>query len=155
MIRILKIFFVILSVLSISHSRFQESLESSLIGKWEFKIDIKDAIKNSEELTGFEKLAARTFSGAIEKALDKTQILLDFKEDKTAAIIVITVERTESRVVFNWRVNEKGNLILDEISEQSDVRLGDTAYWRLNDDKLIPYDSKANINEGILLIKIK
>ena len=155
MINNLEIFFVILSVLSISHSRFQESLESSLIGKWEFKIDIKDAIKNSEELTGFEKLAARTFSGAIEKALDKTQILLDFKEDKTAAIIVITVERTESRVVFNWRVNEKGNLILDEISEQSDVRLGDTAYWRLNDDKLIPYDSKATINEGILLIKIK
>ena len=42
-----------------------------------------------------------------------------------------------------------------EISEQSDVRLGDTAYWSLNDDQLIPYDSKANINEGILLIKIK
>ena len=155
MIKNLKIFFVILSFLSISHSRFQESLESSLIGKWEFKIDIKDAIKNSEELTVFEKLAARTFSGAIEKALNKTQILFDFKEDKTAAIIVITSERTESRVVFNWRVNEKGNLILDEISEQSDVRLGDTAYWSLNDDQLIPYDSKANINEGILLIKIK
>ena len=42
-----------------------------MIGKWEFKIDIKDVIKNSDELTGFEKLAARTFSGAIEKALDR------------------------------------------------------------------------------------
>ena len=103
---------MILSFLSISHSRCQENLESSLIGKWEFKLDIKDVIKNSDELTGFEKLAARTFSGVIEKALDKTQILFDFKEDKTAAIIVITGERTESRVVFNWRVNEKGNLIL-------------------------------------------
>ena len=155
MIKNLKIFFVILSVLSISHSHCQENLESSLIGKWEFKLDIKDVIKNSDELTGFEKLAARTFSGVIEKALDKTQILFDFKEDKTAAIIVITGERTESRVVFNWRVNEKGNLILDEISEQSDVRLGDTAYWSLDDDQLIPYDSKANINQGILLIKLK
>ena len=155
MINNLEIFFVILSVLSISHSRFQESLESSLIGKWEFKLDIKDAIKNSDELTGFEKLAARTFSGVIEKALDKTQILFDFKKDKTAAIIVITGEKTEIRVVYNWKIDEKGNLILDEISDQSDVQLGDTAYWSLNDDKLIPYDSKANINQGILLIKIK
>ena len=155
MIKNLQIFFVILSVLSISNSRFQENLESSLIGKWEFKLDIKDVIKNSDELTGFEKLAARTFSGVIEKALDKTQILFDFKEDKTATIIVITDERSESRVVFTWKVDEKGNLILDEISDQSDVQLGDTAYWSLNNDKLIPYDSKANINEGILLIKIK
>tara|TARA_B100000886_G_scaffold211957_1_gene146809 strand:+ start:22 stop:489 length:468 start_codon:yes stop_codon:yes gene_type:complete len=155
MIKNLKIFFVILSVLSISNSRFQENLESSLIGKWEFKLDIKDVIKNSDELTGFEKLAARTFSGVIEKALDKTQILFDFKKDKTAAIIVITGEKTEIRVVYNWKIDEKGNLILDEISDQSDVQLGDTAYWSLNDDKLIPYDSKANINQGILLIKIK
>ena len=155
MIRILKIFFFIFSVLHFYNVQSQYNIEDNLIGKWEFKIDIKDVIKNSDELTGFEKLAARTFSGVIEKALDKTQILFDFKEDKTAAIIVITNERTESRVVFNWRVNEKGNLILDEISEQSDVRLGDTAYWSLNDDQLIPYDSKANINEGILLIKIK
>ncbi len=155
MIRILKIFFVILSVLSISHSRFQESLESSLIGKWEFKIDIKDAIKNSEELTGFEKLAARTFSGAIEKALDKTKILFDFKKDQTAAIIVITGERTESRVVFSWLIDGEGYLILDEISDQSEVRLGDTAYWKFSDDKLIPYNSKAKINEGIVLKKVK
>ena len=155
MIKNLKIFFVILSVLSISHSHCQENLESSLIGKWEFKLDIKDVIKNSDELTGFEKLAARTFSGVIEKALEKTQIFFDFKDDKTAAIMVITAERSESRVVFNWEIDEKSNLILDEITDQSDVRLGDTAYWSFNDDKLIPYDSKGNINEGILLIKLK
>ena len=155
MIKNLKIFFVILSVLSISHSHCQENLESSLIGKWEFKLDIKDVIKNSDELTGFEKLAARTFSGVIEKALEKTQILFDFKGDKTAAIVVLTAERSESRVVFNWEIDEKSNLILDEITDQSDVRLGDTAYWSFNDDKLIPYDSKGNINEGILLIKLK
>ena len=155
MIKNLKIFFVILSFLSISHSRCQENLESSLIGKWEFKLDIKDVIKNSDELTGFEKLAARTFSGVIEKALEKTQIFFDFKDDKTAAIMVITAERSESRVVFNWEIDEKSNLILDEITDQSDVRLGDTAYWSFNDDKLIPYDSKGNINEGILLIKLK
>ena len=155
MIKNLKIFFVILSFLSISHSRCQENLESSLIGKWEFKLDIKDVIKNSDELTGFEKLAARTFSGVIEKALEKTQILFDFKSDKTAAIVVVTAERSESRVVFNWEIDEKSNLILDEITDQSDVRLGDTAYWSFNDDQLIPYDSKGNINEGILLIKLK
>ena len=34
------------AVLSISHSHCQENLEISLIGKWEFKLDIKDVIKN-------------------------------------------------------------------------------------------------------------
>ena len=155
MIKIIRVFFLILSFLSISNAHSQENLESSLIGEWEFKLDIKDVIKNSDELTGFEKLAARTFSGVIEKALDKTKILFDFKKDNTAAITVITSERTKSRVVFSWEINENGYLVLDEISEQSEVRLGDTAYWKFDNDKLIPYDSKSNINEGILLIKEK
>ena len=155
MIKNLKIFLLILSFLLISFSYSQENLENNLIGKWEFKLNIKDVIKNSDDLTGFEKLAARTFSGVIEKALEKTQIFFDFKDNKTAAIEVVTAERSESRVVFNWEIDEKSNLILDEITDQSDVRLGDTAYWSFNDDKLIPYDSKGNINEGILLIKLK
>ena len=155
MIKNLKKLFLILSVISISYTHCQENLENSLIGKWEFKINIKDVIKNSDELTKFEKLAARTFSGVIKKALDKTQILFDFKKDKTTAIEVITSERTESRVVFSWKVDEKGYLILNEMSEQTDIRLGDTAYWKFSDDKLIPYNSKEKINNGILLIKVK
>ena len=75
MIKRMRVFFLILSFLTIAISHSQENLESNLIGEWEFKLDIKDVIKNSDELTGFEKLAARTFSGVIEKALDKTQIL--------------------------------------------------------------------------------
>ena len=155
MIKRMRVFFLILSFLTISNTHSQENLKNSLIGDWEFKLDIKDVIKNSDELTRFEKLAARTFSGVIEKALDKTQILFDFKKDNTAAITVITSESSQSRVVFSWEINEKGYLILDEISDQSEVRLGDTAYWKFDDGKLIPYDSKANINEGIVLIKVK
>ena len=155
MIKRIRVFFLIISFLTIFNSHSQENLESSLIGEWEFKLDIKDVIKNSDELTGFEKLAARTFSGVIEKALDKTKILFDFKKDNTAAITVITSERTQSRVVFSWEINENGYLVLDEISEKSKVRLGDTAYWKFDNDKLIPYDSKSNINEGILLTKVK
>ena len=155
MIRRLEIFFLIFSVLHVSNLQSQDNIAENLIGKWEFKIDIKDVIKNSNDLTGFEKLAARTFSGAIEKALDKTKILFDFKKDQTAAIIVITGERTESRVVFSWLIDGEGHLILDEISDQSEVRLGDTAYWKFSDDNLIPYNSKAKINEGIVLKKVK
>ena len=49
----------------------------------------------------------------------------------------------------------RDSLILEEISEQSQVRLGDTAYWIFDDDKLVPYDIKENINKGMLLIKVK
>jgi hypothetical protein len=82
--------FLILSLIFISNIQCQENYRMNLIGEWEFKLDVKDVIKNSDELSGLEKLAARAFSGAIEKELDKTQILFDFKENNTAAIIVIT-----------------------------------------------------------------
>ena len=127
----------------------------NVIGEWEFKLDVTDVIKNSDELSGLEKVAARAFSGAIEKELDKTQILFDFKENNTAAIIVITDTTKQNRVVFSWKINEKGHLILEEIYEQLQVRLGDTAYWIFDDDKLVPYDINENINKGMLLIKVK
>ena len=147
--------FLILSLIFISNIQCQENYRTNLIGEWVFKLDVKDVIKNSNELSGLEKLAARAFSGAIEKALDKTQILFDFKENNTAAIIVITDSTKQNRVVFSWKINEKGHLILEEISEQSQVRLGDTAYWIFDDDKLVPYDVKENINKGMLLVKVK
>ena len=151
----MKKIFLILSLTFISNIQCQDNYRTNLIGKWEFKLDVKDVIKNSNELSGLEKLAARAFSGAIEKALDKTQILFDFKENNTAAIIVITDSTKQNRVVFSWKINEKGHLILEEISEQSQVRLGDTAYWIFDDDKLVPYDIKEDINKGMVLIKVK
>jgi hypothetical protein len=151
----MKKIFLILSLIFISNIQCQENYRTNLIGEWVFKLDVKDVIKNSDELSGLEKLAARAFSGAIEKELDKTQILFDFKENNTAAIIVITDTTKQNRVVFSWKINEKGHLILEEISEQSQVRLGDTAYWIFDDDKLVPYDINENINKGMLLIKVK
>ena len=134
----------------------QDNIHNYIIGQWEFKINVKEVIKNSNELSGLEKIAARAFSGVIEKTLDETKILFDFKENKTVAIIVITKkEETQNRVVFNWRIDKDDKLRLDEIYDQNQVRLGDTAYWVFNENKLIPYDKEANINEGILLIKVK
>jgi hypothetical protein len=146
--------FLILTLLFVSTIQSQNIERNDLIGEWVFKVNIKDVIKNSDELNGFEKLAARTFSGIIEKALDKTKILIDFKKNNTASIIVITDEKTESKVVFNWYINKEDCLILDAISDQQDIEFGDTAYWVFDDDKLVPYDIEANINEGMLMIKV-
>ena len=145
--------FLILTLLFVSTIQSQNIERNDLIGEWVFKVNIKDVIKNSDELNGFEKLAARTFSGIIEKALDKTKILIDFKKNNTASIIVITDEKTESKVVFNWYINKEGCLILDT-TDQQDIEFGDTAYWVFDDDKLVPYDIEANINEGMLMIKV-
>ena len=134
----------------------QDNIHNYIIGQWEFKINVKEVIKNSNELSGLEKIAARAFSGVIEKTLDETKILFDFKENKTIAIIVTTKkEETQNRVVFNWRIDKDDKLRLDEIYDQNQVRLGDTAYWVLEQGKLIPFTKEANINEGILLIKVK
>ena len=134
----------------------QDNIHNYIIGQWEFKINVKEVIKNSNELSGLEKIAARAFSGVIEKTLDETKISFDFKENKTVAIIVTTKkEETQNRVVFNWRIDKDDKLRLDEIYDQNQVRLGDTAYWVLEQGKLIPFTKEANINEGILLIKVK
>ena len=134
----------------------QDNIHNYIIGQWEFKINVKEVIKNSDELSGLEKMAARAFSGVIEKTLDETKILFDFKENKTVAIIVTTKkEETKNRVVFNWRIDKDDKLRLDEIYDQNQVSLGDTAYWVLDEDKLIPYNKEGNVNEGIVLIKLK
>ena len=146
---------LVLALIFISNIQSQENNRSDLIGEWEFKIDVKDVIKNSDDLNGFEKLAARAFSGIIEEALNKTQILIDFKKNNTAAIIITTGEKTESKVVFSWEIDQKGYLILDATYDQTEVQFGDTAYWVFDDDKLVPYDIKANINKGMLLIKVR
>tara|TARA_B100001142_G_C14264091_1_gene628240 strand:+ start:693 stop:1148 length:456 start_codon:yes stop_codon:yes gene_type:complete len=145
---------LVLALIFISNIQSQENNRNDLIGEWEFKIDVKDVIKNSDDLNGFEKLAARAFSGIIEEALNKTQILIDFKKNNTAAIIITTGEKTESKVVFSWEIDQKGYLILDATYDQTEVQFGDTAYWVFDDDKLVPYDIKANINKGMLLIKV-
>ena len=77
------------------------------------------------------------------------------KKNNTAAIVITRDEKTESRVVFNWEIGDNGYLILDETDEQNEIQLGDTAYWVFDDDKLVPYDLKSTINEGIFLIKVK
>ena len=62
----------------ISNIQSQENNRTDLIGEWEFKIDVKDVIKNSEELNGhLKRLAARAFSGIIDRGnpRDKTQII--------------------------------------------------------------------------------
>ena len=151
----MKKIFLILTIIFSLDSQCQENIYNSIIGKWEFKINVNEVIKNSSELGNLEKIAARAFSGVIEKTLDETKILFDFKENKTAAITVTRKEESQSRVVFNWKIDEDDYLRLDEIYDQNEVRLGDTEYWVLDEDKLIPYDLEANIIEGILLIKVK
>ena len=150
-----KIFLILTIMFSVS-LQCQDNIHNYIIGQWEFKINVKEVIKNSNELSGLEKIAARAFSGVIEKTLDETKILFDFKENKTVAIIVTTKkEETQNRVVYNWRIDKDDKLRLDEIYDQNQVRLGDTAYWVLDEGKLIPYNKEANINEGIVLIKLK
>ena len=147
-----KIFLILTIMFSVS-LQCQDNIHNYIIGQWEFKINVKEVIKNSNELSGLEKIAARAFSGVIEKTLDETKILFDFKENKTVAIIVTTKkEETQNRVVFNWRIDKDDKLRLDEIYDQNQVRLGDTAYWVLDEGKLIPYNKEANVNEGIVLI---
>ena len=151
----MKKIFLILSLIFIYNIQSQENNRNDLIGKWEFKIDVKDVIKNSKELSAFEKIAARTFSGLIEKTLEKTQIIFDFKNDNTASITIIRKEKTESKNIFNWKLNKEGHLLLDSISDQQDIEFGDTAYWVFEDDKLVPYDIKDDVYSGLLMIKLK
>ena len=151
----MKKIFLILTIMFSVASHCQENIHNFIIGQWEFKINVKEVIKNSDELSSLEKIAARAFSGVIEKTLDETKILFDFKENKTTEIIVSRKEETESRVVFNWKIDKDDKLRLDEIYDQNQVRLEDTAYWVLDEGKLIPYNNEGNINEGILLIKVK
>ena len=83
--------FLILTLLFVSTIQSQNIERNDLIGEWVFKVNIKDVIKNSDELNGFEKLAARTFSGIIEKALDKT--ISRIKYSPGARVLIKTMNK--------------------------------------------------------------
>ena len=94
----------------------QDNPHNYIIGKWEFKINVNEVIKNSNELSGLEKIAARAFRGVIEKTLDETTILFDFKENKTAEIIVTRKDLWKSRRDFNL------NFILNKFKDLDDKK---------------------------------
>ena len=73
-------------------SQCQNNIHNYIIGQWEFKINVKEVIKNSDELSSLEKMAARAFSGVIEKTLDETKILFDFKENKIAPLPTVLTD---------------------------------------------------------------
>ena len=146
--------FLLLTLLFVSNIHSQDFKERDLIGEWVFKVNIKDAIKNSKDLNGIEKLAARTFSGYIENVLEKTQMVFDFKNDNTASVTIITEEKTEGKNVFYWKINEEGHLLLDGINDQQDNMFGETAYWVMENSKLVPYDKNDKINKGVYMNKI-
>jgi len=146
--------FLLLTLLFVSNIQSQDFKERDLIGEWEFKVNIKDAIKNSKDLNRIEKLAARTFSGYIENVLEKTQMVFDFKNDNTASVTIITEEKTEGKNVFYWKINEEGHLLLDGINDQQDNMFGETAYWVMENSKLVPYDKNDKINKGVYMNKI-
>ncbi|MCH2479682.1 MAG: hypothetical protein MK007_00820 [Flavobacteriales bacterium] len=146
--------FLLLTLLFVSNIQSQDFKERDLIGEWVFKVNIKDAIKNSKDLNGIEKLAARTFSGYIENVLEKTQMVFDFKNDNTASVTIITEEKTEGKNVFYWKINEEGHLLLDGINDQQDNMFGETAYWVMENSKLVPYDKNDKINKGVYMNKI-
>ena len=77
---------LVLALIFISNIQSQENNRNDLIGEWEFKIDVKDVIKNSDDLNGFEKLAARAFSGIIEEALNKTCLLYTSPSPRDATL---------------------------------------------------------------------
>lgn len=150
----MKKIFIAVALISFSIVQSQNIERNYLIGEWVFKVNIKDAIKNSKDLKGIEKLAAKTFSGYIENVLEKTQMVFDFKNDNTASVTIITEEKTEEKNVFYWKINEEGHLLLDEINNQQDNMFGETAYWALEGAKLVSYDKKDKINAGMLMIKV-
>jgi hypothetical protein len=151
----MKKIFIAVALISFSIVQSQNIERNYLIGEWVFKVNIKDAIKNSKDLNGIEKLAVRTFSGYIENVLEKTQMVFDFKNDNTASVTIITEEKTEGKNVFYWKINEEGHLLLlDEINNQQDNMFGETAYWALEGAKLVSYDKKDKINAGMFMIKV-
>ncbi len=151
----MKKIFIAVALISFSIVQSQNIERNYLIGEWVFKVNIKDAIKNSKDLKGIEKLAVRTFSGYIKNVLEKTQMVFDFKNDNTASVTIITEEKTEGKNVFYWKINEEGHLLLlDEINNQQDNMFGETAYWALEGAKLVSYDKKDKINAGMFMIKV-
>ncbi len=113
--------------------------EKDVLGTWELKVDIQQAIKEeTKNMSLFEGMMARAFSGMAEEVMEEIDITFEFQKNNVAYLTVHTdldEDETEVEKLY-WEINERGQLIIDDI-ENDNVQVNNDGYWMRSKDRLV------------------
>lgn len=125
---------------------FQERLkkvtERQLLGRWQLVIEVKDLIE--EETTEEHELVQSFLSGVgnlVQRIIDKIDIQFEFYEDNTVDIFVhsnnITNDVEPEIERLKWEINDRGELIIEDVDKQDHINLSSDGVWMLQQGKLV------------------
>lgn len=151
-----KIFLFSLLVTSITFSQSKVK-EKDIIGKWKFHLTLEKEIeKETKDSDGFEKIFVTGILKTIDKLVEKVDIKFHFKKDHTLRVTQksLTGESTETIEDYEWKINEDGKLITNNIKNES-LKFNDSNGWMLRKGKLVSVDDNNKVEENVWMEKVK
>lgn len=137
--------FIMLFVLAASFAQSRVK-ERDVLGTWALKVDIQQAIKEeSKDMSLFEGMMARAFSGMAERVMEDIDITFEFQKNNVAYLTVHTdldEDETETEKLY-WEINERGQLIIDDI-DNDNVQIDNDGYWMRSKDRLVAVDEDGS-----------
>ena len=123
--------------------------EREVLGTWKLNVDIREAVKEeAEEMSFFEGMMARAFSGMAADIMDEIDITFDFRKNNVLYLTVHTdfdEDETETEELY-WEI-KKGQLYIEDI-DNDEVQFENDGYWILSEGRLVAV-KKNGLSEGV------
>lgn len=135
----------------------QRVKERDVLGSWELKVDIQQAIKEeTKNMSLFEGMMARAFSGLAEEVMEEIDITFEFQKNHVAYLTVHSdLEEDETKVEkLYWTINDKGQLIIEDI-ENDNVKFDNDGFWMRSKDRLVAIDENGTTEHLAWMERVK
>ena len=148
----MKIFYFLIFIVSITFSQ-NEIKNSDIIGEWEFKIKVKQLLKEEiKEMDMFEKMAAELASGFAEDILNSADMYIEFKTNDIAVLTFDFLDYQEEEEI-KWKLIDDEILIDDSLNKK--INLGSkNNVWVLENDMIFLKEKNRVLNKAVFLRKI-
>ena len=148
----MRILYIFLLLSSIVFSQ-NNITELDVIGKWEFKVKVKQLLKEeTRNLDMLEKMAVELASGFAEDVIDTADIYVLFKRNNTATLTVDFLEYDEKEEI-KWLIVDNEIVIDDSLNKKINIG-SENNKWILEDDILFLKEKNQKINKNIFLRKV-
>ncbi|TRZ47455.1 hypothetical protein D3A96_01735 [Robertkochia marina] len=135
----------------------QRVKERDVLGTWELKVDIQQAIKEeTKNMNLFEGMMARAFSGMAEEVMEEIDITFDFRKNNVLYLTVHTdlgEDETDVEELY-WEINKHGQLIIEDI-DNDNVQVNNDGYWMKSEGRLVAIDKDGSLEPLAWMQRVK
>jgi hypothetical protein len=129
---------------TLAASAQQPVKERKLLGDWQLVIEIDEAMAEAkQELRDEDDVLGSLFLGAIDglvsSVIENIDVVFTFLPDGELEINVEAMGEKETEYAL-WKINDKGQLIIEGLDEDDDISIDEVDYWLMEGNKLYSFD---------------